>query len=201
MFTGIIEEMGRVKGLESSRLTVEASLVLGDTKAGDSIAVNGACLTVVSMNASSFSVDVTPETLRRTNLGPLRPGDSVNLERPLAVGDRLGGHIVQGHVDGTGEVLSITPEGDSLLMRFQAPTALMRYIVEKGFIAVDGASLTIVDCDESSFSISLIPYTRDHTTLGSRSVGGVVNLETDILARQVERLMAAQPTPGRADQT
>ncbi len=201
MFTGIIEEVGRVKGLESSRLTVEASLVLGDTRVGDSISVNGACLTVVSMNAGSFSIDVTPETLRRTNLGPLRPGDGVNLERPLAVGDRLGGHIVQGHVDGTGEVLSITPEGDSLLMRFQAPKALMRYVVEKGFIAVDGASLTIVDCDERSFSISLIPYTRDHTTLGSRRVGDVVNLETDILARQVERLMAAQPTPERADQT
>ena len=201
MFTGIIEEVGRVKGLESSRLTVEASLVLGDTRVGDSISVNGACLTVVSMNAGSFSIDVTPETLRRTNLGPLRPGDGVNLERPLAVGDRLGGHIVQGHVDGTGEVLSITPEGDSLLMRFQAPKALMRYVVEKGFIAVDGASLTIVDCDERSFSISLIPYTRDHTTLGSRRVGDVVNLETDILARQVERLMAVQPTPERADQT
>ena len=201
MFTGIIEEVGRVKSHESSRLTVEASLVLGDTRVGDSIAVNGACLTVVSMNAGSFSVDVTPETLRRTNLGPLRPGDGVNLERPLAVGDRLGGHIVQGHVDGTGEVLSIMPEGDSLLMRFQAPRALMRYIVEKGYIAVDGASLTIVDCDERSFSISLIPYTRDHTTLGSRSVGDVVNLETDILARQVERLMAARLTPERADQT
>lgn len=201
MFTGIIEEVGRVKSREISRLTVEASLVLGDTKVGGSVAVNGACLTVVSMNAGSFSVDVTPETLRRTNLGPLRTGDGVNLERPLAVGDRLGGHIVQGHVDGTGEVLSITPEGDSLLMRFQAPRALMRYVVEKGYIAVDGASLTIVDCDERSFSISLIPYTRDHTNLGSRSVGDVVNLETDILARQVERLMAAQPTPERADQT
>ena len=134
-------------------------------------------------------MDVTPETLRRTNLGLLKPGDPVDLERALSVADRIGGHIVQGHVEATGEVLSIDPDGDSLVIRFQAPPQVMRYVVSKGFIAVDGISLTVVDCDSSSFSVSVIPYTRDHTVLGARQAGDQVNLETDIVARYVEQFV------------
>lgn len=190
MFTGIVEEVGKVLRKSPHALVVGASRVLEDLKVSDSICVNGACLTVTSREANSFSVDVVPETLRRTNLGLLKPGDAVNLERPLAVGGRLGGHIVQGHVDGTGTVESISAEGEALLIKFRTPRAVMRYVVEKGFIAVDGTSLTVVNCDSCSFVVTIIPYTRDNTVLGTRRVGEAVNLEADITAKYVERLCA-----------
>ena len=188
MFTGIVEELGTVGDVQPNRLVINASTVMDDLKASDSICVNGACLTVTRRDKNSFSVDVVPETLRRTNLGGLSGGDRVNLERPLAVGGRYGGHIVQGHVDATGTVESVTDEGEAFLMKFQAPASVLRYVVEKGFIAVDGTSLTVVNCDSQSFVVTIIPYTRDNTILGARKVGDPVNLEVDIIAKYVERL-------------
>ena len=189
MFAGIVEEVGRVLEAKPDRLVIQADTVLEGAKVGDSLNINGACLTAVAIEGNRFTVDVTPETLRRTNLGLLKPGDPVDLERALSVADRIGGHIVQGHVEATGEVLSVEPDGDSLVIRFQAPPQVMRYVVSKGFIAVDGISLTIVNCDSSSFSVSVIPYTRDHTVLGVRQAGDQVNLETDIVARYVEQFV------------
>ena len=196
MFTGIVEEVGWVKSFDPpsrtrgvSRLAIEAVKVLDRLRLGDSISVSGACLTVVGLDGKGFSVDLAPETLRRTCLGSLEPGRGVDLERPLAVTDRLGGHIVQGHVDATGRVISVKPEGDSVLMRFRAPKRLMPYIVEKGFVAVDGISLTVVRKRASSFSISVIPYSMANTTLKERRVRDRVNLEVDILAKYVESLL------------
>jgi riboflavin synthase len=151
------------------------------------MAVNGACLTVSALDSASFTVDVMPETLRRTNLGLLRPGSSVNLERALMVGGRLGGHFVQGHVDATGKVMALKAEGDALIARFAAPPEVLRYVVEKGFVAVDGVSLTVVSFDGTSLSVSLVGYTLKQTTLGSRRVGDAVNLEADIMAKYVEK--------------
>jgi riboflavin synthase len=188
MFTGIVEEVGTVKSAGDCRLAVAARKVLDDTELGDSVAVNGVCLTIVEMASDSFSVDVMPETLRRTNLGSLKAGDRVNLERPLAVGGRFGGHFVQGHIDGTGRVVSVTPERDAILLRFEAPPEIMRYIVEKGFIAVDGVSLTVVECSSTAFGVSLVAYTQRNSTLGGKKPGDVVNLEVDIIAKYVERL-------------
>ena len=188
MFTGIIEEVGTVRAAHPGKLTISATRIIEDTKEGDSISVNGACLTVTELSKDSFSVDVMPETLRRTNLGLLQPGDKVNLERALAVGGRLGGHFVQGHVDETGRVISITPEEEALLVRFEAPQEIMRYIVRKGFIAVDGVSLTVVECDSSAFEVSLVAYTQQTTNLAGKRPGDVVNLEVDIIAKYVERL-------------
>ena len=188
MFTGIVEEVGTVKSVGAGRLTVAARKVLEDIKLGDSVAVNGVCLTVVEMTSESFSVDVMPETLRRANLGSLKAGDRVNLERPLAVGGRFGGHFVQGHIDGTSRVASVTPERDAILLRFEAPPEIMRYIVEKGFIAVDGVSLTVVECSSTAFGVSLVAYTQRNSTLGGKRTGDMVNLEVDIIAKYVERL-------------
>jgi riboflavin synthase len=162
-------------------------------ESGQSIAVNGVCLTVTDFDAASFSVDIMPETLERTNLGLLSSGDGVNLERPLALSGRLSGHLVQGHIDTTGRVVSITSDGEAMLVRFEAPPAVMRYVVEKGFIAIDGISLTVVARDVGSFQVSVVDYTRQHTTLGSRRVGELVNLEVDIIAKYVERLSVARP--------
>lgn len=187
MFTGIIEEVGTVRALGPSRLSISASRVLEKTGLGDSIAVNGACLTVSALDSTSFTVDVMPETLRRTNLGLLRPGSAVNLERALMVGGRLGGHFVQGHVDATGKVLGLKAEGDAVIARFAAPPEVLRYVVEKGFIAVDGVSLTVVGSDRTSLSVSLVGYTLKQSTLGSRRIGDVVNLEADIIAKYVEK--------------
>ncbi|MBI4338693.1 MAG: riboflavin synthase [Chloroflexi bacterium] len=189
MFTGIVEEVGRVVETSPTRLVIRASKTLEGTGIGDSIAVNGACLTVVQTQGGALAINISPETLRRTNLGDLKPGDPVDLERAVALGGRLGGHLVQGHVEGTGRVSAITPEGDSLVIRFEAPSQIMRYVVGKGFIAVEGISLTVVDSDASSFTVSVIPYTRQNTVLGNRNVGDQVNLETDIVARYVERLL------------
>ncbi|KPK22920.1 MAG: riboflavin synthase subunit alpha [Dehalococcoidia bacterium SG8_51_3] len=188
MFTGIVEEIGTVRDTVRNRLVVEARGVLDGTRMGDSISVNGVCLTVASLENHGFTVNVMPETLRRTNLGELRYGDQVNLERALLLGGRLGGHLVLGHVDGTGEVMSVVSEEDARIVRVGAPDRLMRYIVDKGFIAVDGVSLTIADLDDVSFAVSLVTYTMGSTTFGGRRTGDIVNLEVDILAKYVERL-------------
>jgi riboflavin synthase len=187
MFTGIVEEVGRVIS-SAGGLKVAADKVLDGVQKGDSMAVNGVCLTITALDDKSFSVDVMPETLDKTNLGLLRPGDGVNLERPLAPNSRLGGHFVQGHIDDTSKLSSVDRRGDSLLLRFDVPPKLMPYIVEKGFIAVDGVSLTVVARENSSFQVSIVGYTRENTTLGSRGVGDVVNLEVDIIAKYVEQL-------------
>ena len=195
MFTGIVEEVGSVRAVEPGRLVIGAREALSDVKVGDSISVNGACLTVTTHDASSFSVDVVPETLRRTNLGELEAGSPVNLERSMPAYGRFGGHMVQGHVDGTATIRSIESEGDALMVVFDAPTSVMRYVVEKGFIAVDGASLTIVQCDNFSFSITIIPHTRENTIFKSRKAGDSVNIEVDIMAKYVERLAMAGRAP------
>ena len=192
MFTGIVEEVGVVRAAGQGRLAIAARKVMPTLEIGGSINVNGTCLTVTTMESGEFTVDVVPETLRRTNLGLLRPGDPINLERPLRADGRLDGHIVQGHVDGTGTVGEISADGEALMVRMDAPEQLTRYVVEKGFIAVDGVSLTVVHCDEAGFSVTVIPHTRDHTIFGSRSVGDAVNIEIDILAKYVERLMAGR---------
>ena len=189
MFTGIVEEVGKVVAQGDYSLEIAATRVLEDAKLGDSIAVNGTCLTVVELAEGMFRVDLAPETLRRTSLGELAVGGAVNLERPLAVSDRLGGHIVQGHVDATGRVTSIRPEGDCYIFSIRAPKGLMPYIVEKGFIAVEGISLTVVKRRSASFTLSVIPYTATHTNLQEKGVGARVNLEVDILAKYVESLM------------
>ena len=171
--------------MSSSRLTISAARVLEGTRPGDSMAVNGACLTVSTLDAASFSVDIMPETLKRTNLGLLHPGSTVNLERPLLVGGRLGGHLVQGHVDATGKVISLIPEGGAVIARFAVPPEVLRYVVEKGFIAVDGVSLTVTGYDKTSLSVSLVAYTLKNTILGTKRVGDLVNLEVDIIAKYV----------------
>lgn len=192
MFTGIVEEIGIVKETSRDRLTFEAHKTLEGTKVGDSIAVNGVCLTVVLLENCSFSVNVMPETLRRTNLGGLHYNDQVNLERALVLGRRLGGHLVLGHVDDTGKAVDVTSEETAHIMRISASAKLTPYMVSKGFIAVDGVSLTIVDLDDFSFVVSLVAYTIEHTTLGRRRSGDIVNLETDIIAKYVESLKERQ---------
>ncbi len=195
MFTGIIQEVGRVASVPSGRLIIAASRVLQGMELGGSIAINGACLTVTNLDAGSFSVDVTPETLERTNLGLLKTGDKVNLEPPLTLGGQLGGHLVQGHVDDTARVVSVVRGGGEMTVRLEASPRLMRYVVEKGFVAVDGISLTVVTRDATSFQVSVIDYTWKHTTLGDRQVGDLVNLEVDIIAKYVEQLSQTQ-SPG-----
>ena len=199
MFTGIVEEVGAVRSVDRGGLTIAASRAMDDLAHGGSISVNGACLTVTSHGDSDFSVDVVPETLRCTNLGSLRAGDPVNLERSLPVKGRLDGHIVQGHVDGTGAVESITAEGDALLVRIAAPLSIMRYVVEKGFVAVDGASMTVVNCNGEAFVVTVVPYTRDNSLFGSRSNGDLVNLEVDIVAKYVDRLLLGTRAELNAD--
>ena len=201
MFSGIVEEVGRVVSWKDPKLTVRAEKVMDDLKVAESISINGTCLTVVERTADTFTVELSPETLRRTNLGVLKEGDGVDLERALAVGGRMGGHIVQGHIDGTGEVLRSVPEAeDMVMMWFSAPARLMPYIVEKGFIAVDGISLTVVDREPSSFSVAVIPYTLHHTVLGERKPGDPVNLEVDILAKYVESLLKGERFTGTEGQ-
>jgi riboflavin synthase len=188
MFTGIVEEIGIVKEASRDWLTFEACKVLEGTKVGDSIAVNGVCVTVISLENHGFSVNVMPETLRCTNLGGLHYNDQVNLERALIFGGRLGGHLILGHVDDTGEVMDVTSEETAHIMKILTPAKLMPYMVNKGFIAVDGVSLTIVDLDDFSFVVSLVAYTMEHTTLGRKRPGDIVNLEADIIAKYVESL-------------
>lgn len=187
MFTGIVEEVGQVRSIQRDALVTQGSKVLEGTRIGDSIAVNGVCLTVVSLDSSSFKVNVMPETLQRTNLGDLRVGMRVNLERALKVGDRLGGHFVQGHVDAAGRLVSYQPIEKAVLVRYAAPSDLMAYIVSQGFIAVDGVSLTVVKVEASFFTVSLVEITQKTTNLIDRNAGDRVNLEVDILAKYVER--------------
>ncbi|KRE62688.1 riboflavin synthase [Nostocoides sp. Soil756] len=196
MFTGIVEELGTVVALESAtdsaRLTIRGPLVTSDAAHGASIAVNGVCLTVVTHGDGEFSVDVMAETLARSSLGALVPGAPVNLERAMAASGRFGGHVVQGHVDGTGTVIARTPGEQWEVVEVSLPPELAPYVVEKGSITVDGVSLTVVDAGESSFTVSLIPTTLALTTLGTKAVGDPVNLEVDVLAKYVERLLAAR---------
>jgi riboflavin synthase len=187
VFTGIVEEVGKVILAQPRRLVIGASTVLNGMTPGASMAVNGVCLTIATLDASSFSADVMPETQRRSNLGKLRPGDRVNLERPLALNGWVGGHLVQGHVDATGKVAEMKPEAEAMLVRFEAPADVLYYMVEKGFITIDGISLTVAYRDESSFQVSIVDYSRRHTNLGERRIGDVVNLEVDIIAKYVAR--------------
>ncbi|MGW2040325.1 riboflavin synthase [Streptomyces virginiae] len=205
MFTGIVEELGEVTAVEplqeASRFRLRGPLVTEDAKHGDSIAVNGVCLTVVETADGEFTADVMQETLNRSSLGALTKGSRVNLERPMALGGRLGGHLVQGHVDGTGEILSRTPSEHWEIVKVALPENLSRYVVEKGSITVDGVSLTVVEAAADWFTISLIPTTLALTTLGIKQPGDPVNLEVDVLAKYVERLLAAGVDPLRANPT
>jgi riboflavin synthase len=196
MFTGIIQELGKAKENDNSSLTVEATISLEGLQEGDSISVNGTCLTVTAIGDGYFSVDTMPETLRRTSLGLLKPGGPVNLEKALTLNTPLGGHLTQGHVDATGTLESIRQEGDAFLMKFQAPPQVMKYVVEKGYIAVDGISLTVVEWDAAAFVVSVVKYTLEHTNLGHRKPGDVVNLEVDILAKYVEKLLSTREQSG-----
>ncbi|MFJ8586883.1 riboflavin synthase [Streptomyces sp. NPDC093595] len=193
MFTGIVEELGEVTAVETlgdaSRFRLRGPLVTEGAKHGDSIAVNGVCLTVVETADGEFTADVMAETLHRSSLGALTTGSRVNLERPMAVGDRLGGHIVQGHVDGTGTVLARTPSENWEIVKISLPAGLSRYVVEKGSITVDGVSLTVVEAGREHFTVSLIPTTLGLTTLGLKQPGDPVNLEVDVIAKYVERLV------------
>ena len=193
MFTGIVEELGRIAHIESlpdaAKLKIEGALVVSDVKAGDSIAVNGVCLTVVDLGANYFTADVMAETLNRSSLSKVAIGSKVNLERAARIDARIGGHLVQGHVDAVASVLAIEPNVHWTLIRFTLPLDLARYLVEKGSITVDGVSLTIVEAGPDYFSVSLIPTTLEHTTLGGLTVGDIVNLEVDVIAKYVERLM------------
>jgi riboflavin synthase len=192
MFTGIIEELGVVERT-GPRLKILCSTVLEDSREGSSIAVNGVCLTAVDVEAQSFSADLAPETLRRSNLGDLRAGSRVNLERPLSPSGRLSGHIVQGHVDGTGELLALDALGDNnWWMRVRIPAELDRYLVHKGSIAIDGISLTIAELQGEVLSVTVIPHTYLNTNLGSRKAGDRLNLECDMLAKHVEKLLGVQ---------
>jgi riboflavin synthase len=193
MFTGLVAAKGTVRAVHDGRLEVETPLG-AHLAAGDSVSVNGVCLTAMEPHVDGFAADVMPETLRRTSLGPLGPGAEVNLELPLRAGDRMGGHVVQGHVDGTGEVAATREEGNARVVRIAADPELLRYVVEKGSIAVDGVSLTVSAIDEEAFEVSLIPETLERTTLGTAARGRVVNLEVDVLAKYVEKLVARGAT-------
>ncbi len=187
MFTGIVEELGSVEQRDGAKVRLRAATVLDDTRIGDSIAVNGCCLTVVAFGEGWWEADVSDETYARTNLGRLVPGEPVNLERPVRLADRLGGHLVQGHVDAVGEVVDPVPD-----LRVRMPAELARYLVVKGSIAVDGVSLTVVDAGDDSFTVAVIPHTAAVTTLGLRKPGDTVNLEVDVVAKYVERLLEAR---------
>ncbi len=188
MFSGIVEEIGTIRELGSHHVTVQSRVILSGTRVSDSISVSGVCLTVSDLGSDWFRADVMPETLRRTNLGLLAPGDPVNLERAVTPSTRLGGHIVLGHVDGIGRVVSATSDESATIVTVQAPQDVMRYIAMKGSVTVDGVSLTVADLAGDSFAVSLVAYTSMQTTLGAARAGRVVNLEVDVLARYLERL-------------
>lgn len=193
MFTGIIEEIGKVKAVQRGGqavvLEIEANKVLENTQIGDSIATNGVCLTVTTIENGCFRADVMPETMMRSNLGELRPGDRVNLERALCLGGRLGGHLVSGHVDGIGHIVSKEQDENAIWVTIAASSEVLHYIIEKGSIAIDGVSLTIAYVDEHVFRVSIIPHTQEETTLVKKRIGETVNLENDMIAKYVEKLM------------
>ncbi len=193
MFTGIIEAVGTVARIDAlaagRRLTIESPLPASEIRIGESIAIDGACMTVVAVEDDAFAVDVSSESLRRTTLGDRRPGDRVNLERSLRLGDRLGGHIVTGHIDGTGRIAAITAEGESFIYTFEVGPELSRLLVDKGSVAVDGISLTCFNCRDDRFDVAVIPHTREVTTLGRKNAGDRVNIENDLLAKYVEKLV------------
>lgn len=199
MFTGIIEEIGTIKGIRRGNrsvvLEIGAEKVLEDTKVGDSIATNGVCLTVTSIGNGGFSADVMPETMERSNLGVLKPGDRVNLERALCLNSRLGGHMVAGHIDGTGQITGRMKDENAVWLTIRATPDILRYVVEKGSIAIDGVSLTVAYVDEAVFKVSVIPHTQEETTLTGKRAGDVVNLENDMIVKYVEKLMK-QPQQG-----
>jgi len=195
MFTGIIEEIGTIKAIRqtghSGVLEVTASKVLEGTQTGDSIAINGVCLTVTTLHGSSFTADVMPETMNRTNLGSLHPGSRVNLERAMQLGGRLGGHMLSGHIDTTARIMQFREDENAIWVQIELPSSLFRYVVAKGSVAIDGISLTVAKTDKSSLSVSLIPHTRHLTTLSSKKAGDKVNIETDMIARYIEKLIGS----------
>jgi riboflavin synthase len=199
MFTGIVRERGRVAGLEGGgdglRLRIEAPATAAAAAIGDSVAIGGVCLTAVAVDGVELAFDAVPETLGRTALARLAPGSEVNVEPAVRAGEPLGGHVVQGHVDGVGSVRSVEPEGDGVRLWIDAPPSVLRYCVEKGSVAVDGASLTVAALDEAGFAVALVPHTLAVTTLGALAPGDPVNLEADVLAKYVERLLAPTMTP------
>lgn len=196
MFTGLVEEIGRVqsvvKSARSARITIRAVKVLEDAKPGDSISTNGVCLTVTEFTSGSFSVDVMAETMRRSNLYSLSPGDEVNLERALRLGDRLGGHMVSGHIDGIGKITNYEKEDNAVWVTIETSPEILRYIVQKGSIAIDGISLTVAYVDDTKFKVSVIPHTRDITTLLRKKAGDVVNLECDMVGKYIEKLLQSK---------
>lgn len=193
MFTGIIEEIGRIaavkNGITSGQLTIAADIIMSDLKIGDSVAVNGACLTVISISKGSFCADVMHETLDRSSLSMLKAGSYVNLERAMAADGRFGGHIVSGHIDGTGRILKIKKDDNAVWYTIGADEKIVHYIVEKGSIAIDGISLTVADVGKTEFSVSVIPHTLSQTTLARRAVGDIVNLENDVVGKYIEKLI------------
>lgn len=188
MFTGIVQQLGRVRSFDSAVLAIELSEALGSVEIGESVAINGVCLTVVKEDGNTLSFDLSPETVDVTNFSDVKPGDVVNIERAMALGARLGGHIVQGHVDEVGELVSITHEGDAHVFRFRIKQP--RYIIQKGSVTINGISLTVVDPQENEFNCWIIPHTLEHTNLSSLSVGSKVNIEYDLIAKYVEKLVA-----------
>lgn len=195
MFTGIVEEVGKVKSISNGVLQIEAAKVLEDVHTGDSIAVNGICLTVTAFTGNSFQADVMPETIRRTSLNELKMGDPVNLERAMAARSRFGGHIVSGHIDGTGRIVSMKEDKNAVLMKIAADSGLLRYIVEKGSVALDGISLTVAAVTDRDFTVSLIPHTRQVTNLSAKGEGSAINIENDVVGKYVEKLL--QPAKDR----
>jgi riboflavin synthase len=193
MFTGLVEELGKVRavsrGVHSIRLTITAQKIMSDVKIGDSIAVDGTCLTVVEFGANSFTADIMPETYDRTTLSSRKPGELVNLERTLRLGDRLGGHIVSGHIDGVGTIVSITPRDNANVLRVRFQTNLSSFFISQGSVALDGVSLTIVDCGLDWLEVSLIPHTWGVTVLSTKKVGDQVNIETDVLGKYIQRML------------
>ena len=203
MFTGIIEEVGTLlatrKASKSESLTIEAPYVLQDAKVGDSIAVNGICLTATSISGNTFTADVMAETMRRTSLGILHTGSKVNLERAMAAGGRFGGHIVSGHIDGTGTIANMEREENAVWVTVETTPQIMKYIIEKGSIAIDGISLTVAKVTAQDFSVSIIPHTAAQTTLSQRKVGDIVNLENDVIGKYVEKLLHPAEAPTKAE--
>jgi riboflavin synthase len=192
MFTGIITEIGKILSIQPEIMIVSGSQILNKVELGCSIAVNGTCLTVTQFDSKSFTVGLAEETLKRTNLGSLKNGDPVNLERALALGGELGGHLVQGHIDGTGRITALMPASGSTIFRFEAPLEIMKYVVEKGFIAIEGISLTIAKSEIGYFETSVVDYTKNNTNLKFHEIGDPVNLEVDVMAKYVERFMQSQ---------